>query len=234
MYLVGGTCKHEFYQRIRFGIRGLGDLGLSPTSTVDASLIPSERTIRGQVEQMVSLGPRLTGSPAHRAWIDHLENGLTRAGVSMSRDHFNFTRWSARSWSLEVLDGQGAGPVPVSSYFPYSGATGPAGVEAPLAYAGPVPVPSITGNVVDLLTNEWALERWQRELATDLRSSLAAVPGGIQGKIVLLEAPVPPLSAGDFTLLSYATVVLGLQLVAASAVLALGLRTRRPAATAAS
>ena len=37
------------------------------------------------------------------------------------------------------------------------------------------------------------------------------------------------LSAGDFTLLSFATVVLGLQLVAASAVLALGLRTRRPA-----
>ena len=35
------------------------------------------------------------------------------------------------------------------------------------------------------------------------------------------------LSAGDFTLLSYATVVLGLQLVAAGAVLALGLRTRR-------
>jgi O-antigen/teichoic acid export membrane protein len=36
------------------------------------------------------------------------------------------------------------------------------------------------------------------------------------------------LSAGDFTLLSFATVVLGLQLVAASAVLALGLRARRP------
>ena len=38
------------------------------------------------------------------------------------------------------------------------------------------------------------------------------------------------LTAGDFTLLSFATVVLGLQLVAASAVLALGLRTRRPVA----
>jgi glycosyltransferase involved in cell wall biosynthesis/O-antigen/teichoic acid export membrane protein len=38
------------------------------------------------------------------------------------------------------------------------------------------------------------------------------------------------LSAGNFTLLSFATVVLGLQLVAASAVLALGLRTRRPVA----
>ncbi len=42
------------------------------------------------------------------------------------------------------------------------------------------------------------------------------------------------LSAGDFTLLSFATVVLGLQLVAASAVLALGLRTRRPVAATAS
>jgi glycosyltransferase involved in cell wall biosynthesis/O-antigen/teichoic acid export membrane protein len=41
------------------------------------------------------------------------------------------------------------------------------------------------------------------------------------------------LSAGDLTLLSYATVVLGLQLVAASAVLALGLRTRRPRVVAA-
>jgi O-antigen/teichoic acid export membrane protein len=36
------------------------------------------------------------------------------------------------------------------------------------------------------------------------------------------------LSAGDFTLLSFATVVLGLQLVAAGGVLTLGLRTRRP------
>ncbi|HEV7754157.1 MAG TPA: glycosyltransferase [Baekduia sp.] len=40
------------------------------------------------------------------------------------------------------------------------------------------------------------------------------------------------LSAGNLTLLSYATVVLGLQLVAASAVLALGLRARRPAGAA--
>ena len=40
------------------------------------------------------------------------------------------------------------------------------------------------------------------------------------------------LSAGSLTLLSYATVVLGLQLVAASAVLALGLRARRPAVAA--
>ena len=177
----------------------LGPLGLS--SSVETALLPSAAEIRREVEEMVSFGPRLTGSPAHQAWIDRLEAGLASAGVSMSRDHFTFPRWSARSWSLEVA---GAGRVPVSSYFPYSGATPPGGVEAPLAYAGPIPVPSITGNVVDLLTNEWALERWRSELAAGVRASLAAVPGGVKGKIVLLEAPIPPLSSADFIpLLTY-------------------------------
>ncbi|WCB94696.1 D-inositol-3-phosphate glycosyltransferase [Baekduia alba] len=48
----------------------------------------------------------------------------------------------------------------------------------------------------------------------------------VLGVVAIIEPFL--LTAGDFTLLSYATVVLGLQLVAASAVLALGLRTRRP------
>jgi glycosyltransferase involved in cell wall biosynthesis/O-antigen/teichoic acid export membrane protein len=49
----------------------------------------------------------------------------------------------------------------------------------------------------------------------------------VLGVVAIIEPFL--LSAGSFTLLSYATVVLGLQLVAASAVLALGLRVRRPA-----
>ena len=57
------------------------DLGLGLDSTVDASLIPSARTIHKQVEKMTSFGPRLTGSPEHKAWIDYLEQGLTKAGV---------------------------------------------------------------------------------------------------------------------------------------------------------
>jgi glycosyltransferase involved in cell wall biosynthesis/O-antigen/teichoic acid export membrane protein len=51
----------------------------------------------------------------------------------------------------------------------------------------------------------------------------------VLGVVAIIEPFL--LSAGDFTLLSYATVVLGLQLVAASLVLALGLRVRRPVAT---
>ena len=49
----------------------------------------------------------------------------------------------------------------------------------------------------------------------------------VLGVVAIIEPFL--LSAGDFTLLSFATVVLGLQLVAAGAVLALGLRTSRPA-----
>ncbi len=174
-------------------------LGLSLNSSADPALLPTPGQILKQVEAMVSLGPRLTGSHAQNAWIDQLEHDWTHAGVTVSRDRFTFTRWLADSWSLSVLDGPGAGPVPVSSYFPYTAPTTPAGVTAPMVYVGPVPLPSISGNPLDLLTDRWALKRWRQELATDLRAQLAAVPGGVSGKIVLLEAPVPPLSAGDFT-----------------------------------
>jgi hypothetical protein len=180
--------------------------GLSLSSSADPSLLPTPDQILEQVEAMVSLGPRLTGTPAQNAWIDQLAQDWTDAGVAVSRDHFRFTRWLAERWSLELLDATGAGRIPVSSYFPYTAPTGPHGITAPLVYAGPVPVPSISGNVLDLLTDSWALQRWREQLAAALKSQLAAVPGGVAGKIVLLEAPVPPLSAADFVpLVTYST-----------------------------
>ncbi|HEV2370187.1 MAG TPA: hypothetical protein VGR90_09955 [Acidimicrobiales bacterium] len=147
---------------------------------------------------MVDLGPRLTGNTAHRQWIDEIEADFQSLGMTTSRDHYTFTRWEAESWGLEVLEGSAAGPKPVSSYFPYSGGTHPAGLDAPLVYIGPAPLPSISGNPLDLYTNRWALERWRAELATDVRSSAAAIPGGVAGRIVLMDATVPPLMAEDF------------------------------------
>jgi hypothetical protein len=177
--------------------RAAGPLSLQ--SLADPRLLPTPDQILRQVEAMCALGPRLTGSHAHNAWIDRLEHDWTAAGVTVSRDHFTFPRWLASSWSLNVLDGPGAGPVPISSYFPYTAPTSPRGVTAPLAYVGPVPLPSISGNPLDLLSDRWALERWRRELAAALEAQVAAVPGGVAGKVLLLEAPVPPLAAGDFT-----------------------------------
>jgi hypothetical protein len=177
----------------------LGGLGLSLQPDVNWRLIPSRRKILEQVQEMVALGPRLTGNAAHQTWIDQLEREMSSAGVSVSRDHFRFTRWEAESWQLEILEGAGAGRVPVASYFPYSGATSPTGLEAKLSYLGPLPLPSVSGNPLDVFTNSWALERWRAELADDLQAQAASVPGGIQGRIALLECPVPPLAAGDFT-----------------------------------
>jgi hypothetical protein len=171
-------------------------LGLE--SLADTSLLPSAAAVRRHVEEMVRFGPRLTGSPAHARWIDRLEAELSAAGVFVSRDHFTFTRWSAGRWGLQLLEGSGAGPVPVSSYVPYSGATGPKGIEAELVYLGPTPVPSLTGDLVDVTSDSWAIDRWRREVAADVRSALAGAPGGVKGRIVLFDVPVPTLSAGDF------------------------------------
>lgn len=173
--------------------------GLSLKTSANPALLPTPDEILQQVEAMCALGPRLTGSAAHNAWIDQLEQDWTAAGVTVSRDHFTFPRWLANSWSLDVLEGSGAGPVPISSYFPYTAPTSSAGVTAPMVYVGPVPLPSISGNPLDLFTDRWALARWRQELAADIKAQLATVPGGVSGKIVLLEAPVPPLAAGDFT-----------------------------------
>ena len=76
--------------------RALGGQPLA--SSADPGLLPTPERIREQVEQMVALGPRLTGTPAHNAWIDQLERDWTAAGVTVSRDHFRFTRWLADRW----------------------------------------------------------------------------------------------------------------------------------------
>jgi hypothetical protein len=121
-HLVGTLSRRAFLQGLSaVGIaaslpgRALGASigtppGLGLESLVDVSLLPPPAAIRRYVEEMVGLGPRLSGSPAHARWIDRLEDELSAAGVAVSRDHFTFTRWSAGNWGLELLEGLGAGP----------------------------------------------------------------------------------------------------------------------------
>ena len=83
-----------------------------------------------------AMGPaRLTGSPAHQAfvaWIgQELERAVTPAGGRVFEERFeNYPRWSARSWSLEVA----GRPVSVASYFPYC-TGGFTGARSPLTSA---------------------------------------------------------------------------------------------------
>ncbi len=82
--------------------------------------------------ELADHGPRLTGNPAHRRFIDSLEADLDRIGLDVHRDRLTFDRWDPLRWEL-AIDGT---PVPVAFYFPYSGVTGPDGVTAPLQYLG--------------------------------------------------------------------------------------------------
>jgi hypothetical protein len=177
---------------------------LAPAPVVDPRRLPSARTLAHQVKEMVALGPRFTATPAHNQFIDWIEAGFGQAGLSVSRDTFHFTQWLAEDFSLELLEGPGAGPVPLATYFTFSGPTGAAGVTGQLAYVGAVPFPSVSGNPLKLISSADAIQRTAGEAAADLSAAIAAVPGGVKGRIALIDAPIAPLQMGDLDgLLTY-------------------------------
>jgi hypothetical protein len=179
--------------------------GLPPAlvgaGTVYPDLLPTADQLYGDVERMVSFGPRFTGTTAHAAWIDWIEEGLVRAGCQMlARDEFAFTRWLARSWSLKTLQGPSPGPVPVSAYAAYSGRTPAAGVTGKLAYLGTLPELGLPGNAQDVGTLEAAVATAERVAADWAKAALAGVPGGAAGRIALIDTQLPPaLTEDDFT-----------------------------------
>jgi hypothetical protein len=169
------------------------------TGGVVGSLLPTPADMYRDVKRMVDLGPRFTGSDAHNAFIDWLDDGFRSAGCRMLvRDEFAFTRWLVNDWSLELLEGPGKGPVRVAAYQPYSGNTGPSGVVAPLAYMGAVPPLGLSGDPQDINGLRQALKRLREQLDDWARAAIAGVPGGVQGRIVLVDTQTLPLSERDF------------------------------------
>jgi hypothetical protein len=173
---------------------------LAGVGGVDPRLLPTARDMYRDVKYMVDLGQRLPGSDPHNAFIDWLDQGFRSAGCQMlPRDEFPFNRWLADTWSLELLEGPGRGAVPVASYMPYSGNTGASGVTAPLAYLGAVPPLGLAGDPQDVVTLRAAIERLRGELADWARAAIAGIPGGVAGRIVLVDSQTSPLTEGDFT-----------------------------------
>jgi hypothetical protein len=81
-----------------------------------------------QLDLLADLGPRHTGSAAHQALVDDVDARLTGLGLDVRRDSHTFTRWHTERTRMSI----GGRDVPVASALPYSGTTGPDGVEAPL------------------------------------------------------------------------------------------------------
>ncbi|MGH9094038.1 MAG: hypothetical protein ACRDXE_02655, partial [Acidimicrobiales bacterium] len=147
--------------------------------------------LQAWLNMMADGGPRFTGTQAHNTYVDFLDAGFQRLGLRTYRDRQYFSRWTAESWSLELL-GAAVGRVPVASYYSYSGATAPGGVTGELVYAGAVSPPDLPGNPLDIPADAAALQATAAQLNSQIAQRLAAVPGGVQGRIVLMDAGLPP------------------------------------------
>jgi hypothetical protein len=149
---------------------------------------------------MVELGPRLTATSPHLQFIDALADDFRVAGLTVARDPQPFQQWLATRSSLKVLTGPAVGAMPIASEYTYSGKTGPGGVTGDLIHLGPVPSPR--GGAPPRTPAE--LQRYADDLAASVEATLAAVPGGVAGRIVVMDAPIAPLTAGTLDpLLTY-------------------------------
>lgn len=118
-----------------------GALATAPpwmASSARASMtgLPSANHLWAWNEKLATFGTRLTGTTAHRHYVDWLADQLGRTGLKVHRDRLTFDKWEPRRWSLTV-EGK---PVPVAFYFPYSGETPPAGITAPMIHLGLSPL----------------------------------------------------------------------------------------------
>jgi hypothetical protein len=98
--------------------------------------LPSPDQVWSWLREMNGFGPRLTGTQAHRDFIDLVAGELASAGLATRRDTLHVSRWEAQRSSLHVLAADGAGEeeLPVTSCYPYSGVTPAGGVEGGLVY----------------------------------------------------------------------------------------------------
>ncbi|MEA2170742.1 MAG: hypothetical protein QOF76_4042 [Solirubrobacteraceae bacterium] len=172
-------------------VAGLAALALPQTAGARGAVpLPSARVMRRDIQRMVDLGPRYTGTAGHGAFIDWLEEELIEAGVVMlPRDHEKLTIWEASAFGLE-LDGTA---VRTATYYPRSQETGPGGVTGPLVYAGALPLPQLN------------LGPESGSAAADYGATLASWAQGLggagsaQGAVLLVDVPMPlPLTAGIF------------------------------------
>lgn len=126
---------------------------LAPSAAfqVDAAQFLPQAQLRAWQNDLDRRGLRATGSAAHEQYVDALHRRLTAAGVRQLRfEAESLQRWSVEQWALAVVGGPDPGPVEAASYIPYSGATPPQGVTAPMAYLPPGTKPdaSLAGKIV--------------------------------------------------------------------------------------
>ena len=142
------VSRRSFMQRALSAstIGALGQRALAPlaagatTEGYRPKLLPSQKEVWDWQVWMAKLGPKYTGNNAHTEFVEFLAKHLKEDGLDVGREHYTLPRWEARRWEISVTPASGKGyQAPVTSYFPYSGQTGAAGVTGDLVYAGHSP-----------------------------------------------------------------------------------------------
>lgn len=111
-----------------------GDLTVA--ADIVPGLLPGEAELETWEKYMVNLGPRFTGSPAHKKWHEFMVKELTKSGLSIVREPIPLEWWLHKKYSLKLIQNGVETEVPVASYYPYSGSTPEGGIVAGLTDAG--------------------------------------------------------------------------------------------------
>ena len=177
---------------------GGGVLGRSAAAVAPGPVpLPSPAQVRADNQLMVDFGPRLTGHAGHDRYIAWLEEELVKAGAQLLPcDEYEYERWSAGRFGLDVLDGPAPGPVKIATYYTRSQETPEEGLAGPLVYGGTLPAPSF--NAGDLGTLRAGLARYPDEVAS-WASAMRSRLGSVAGSIVVVDLPVPaPITVSAF------------------------------------
>lgn len=108
-----------------------------PDRGLRGDLLPPKNEVWEQQVWMAKLGPKYTGNRAHTTFVDFLADQMNRLRLDVGRDRYSFPRWEMTRSAIRVVAADGSNvPANLSSYFPYSGQTGPEGVTGELVFAG--------------------------------------------------------------------------------------------------
>ena len=133
-----------------------------------------------EVQTMVDFGPRLTGSPGHKEFLDYIEDTLEGSGFEVDNQVMQFPRWDAERSSLVLHLDAGDEEVTVAYPFVRSKFTGEDGLMLPLAYATDQTVADEERIVVDYAeyTTDYGIDGCQIGYQ-DVAIAPQSKPGGI-------------------------------------------------------
>lgn len=208
-------CVYGFIIALSLLAAGCGSSDpVEPSSNLDLSrefapalMVSQDQLRRWQAEiDNYNGGFRPAGSPEEIAYTERLASQLRSMGIEDVRlEPYAVKRWVADRSALDLL-GDAPQSVALAGYIPFSGDTGPEGLERQVVYLPGLAAVNLEGLLLDLLNRPGsaglqALLEQVLALPGDGLAGLSAIVGAItaadvQDKIVLYDLPKAALTLG--------------------------------------